>query len=34
MLLGPFETKETAERESGKAVLITGEQTVVTSQGD
>ena len=34
LLLGPFETKETAERESGKAVLITGEQTVVTSQGD
>ncbi len=33
LLLGPFETKEAAERESGKAVLITGEPTVVTRQG-
>ena len=32
LLLGPFETKEAAERESGKAILITGEPTVVTLQ--
>ena len=32
LLLGPFETKEAAERESGKAVLITGEPTVVTPE--